>query len=81
MTNRGLGMTLPMSAYISDPTSIGLTRVRLNCAYRNNIEQEKQKADTVRPKMPKRMMLNLQRQYDLDAEASGDFKPWTGRLR
>ncbi|KAM0719722.1 hypothetical protein Q7P37_003855 [Cladosporium fusiforme] len=81
MTNVGLEMTLPLRAYIRDPKSPGLTRVRLDCTYREVDKRGEKETAMDRSGRPQRIMLNLQRQFDRDAEASDGFKPWTGRLR
>lgn len=65
MKNRGLEITLPVRAYLDSHEAYGLTYAKLDCIQR--LEQ------------PVRIVLNLQRSYDLDAETLDGFKPWTKR--
>jgi hypothetical protein len=62
MTNRGLEITLPIRSYLEHNMGEKLTYARLNCACRECPDQM--------------VVLNLQKQYDLDAAKRDIFKPW-----
>jgi hypothetical protein len=67
MTNRGLDITLPVHAYFDKHGDEGHTQAKMNCVYQGQEAQP--------------IVLNLQRQYDLDADDSDGFQPWTSRSR
>jgi hypothetical protein len=67
MTNRGLGITLPVHAYFDKHGDEGYTQAKMNCVYQGQEAQP--------------IVLNLQRQYDLDADHADGFQPWASRSR
>jgi hypothetical protein len=67
MTNRGLEITLPVHAYFDKHGDEGHTQAKMNCVYQGQEAQP--------------IVLNLQRQHDLDADHADGFQPWASRSR
>lgn len=61
MTNRGLEITLPIRSYLSDYEGSQYTFARLNCSRSHTMHEA--------------LGLNMERQFDLDAEDKNVFKP------
>ncbi|KXT06545.1 hypothetical protein AC579_1182, partial [Pseudocercospora musae] len=67
MTNRGLEITLPIRSYLNDYEGSQYTFARLNCSRSHRMQEA--------------LGLNLERQFDLDAEEKNVFKPWQYQYR
>ena len=67
MTNRGLEITLPIRSYWTEQGGCKLTSAKLNCGFQEAPDQT--------------IVLNLQQQFDLDADKSNPFKHWLRRYQ